>query len=558
MGKGKFSAENRKPSGDDEILQPPFDDEPELTEFSDPTEPEAPETPAEPQETALPEDDAPMEWDTESDPDESSPEDSPEPEPLPYRGSRTGSVIFYTLYILFILCFALAIFLANGQLKQWLTDYQLSQPTDKRDQVFSELFENPDWAAVYDTAGIEDTIFEGKDVFVAYMEQLVGETELSWVETSTGLSGNKKYFIKLGQDSIASFLLQSEDDPITGLPRWELGDVDVFFQRMDGVTILIQEGQTAFVNGVELDSGYTIQVDSTLSGAYLPAGVYGHHSYTQQLSGLLMEPEVTVVDENGEQVPVTYDPDADVYRTDSPAYADELPGDARSSVEEAVRAYAGYRIGEIELSELTRHFDRTTDVYQLLRETEPLAREDAVFEFVGETLTDYHQYSDELFSIRVKLDFLITPKPEDEEADKDKNAKKEQDEVEPEEYTWEKTLLFRVHEGEILCIAMTEETDLPGETQVQITFVMDDVVVSDYFYDTSLRRLVVPIVSAPEGRVFAGWYREETGADGSVSLIPVFRPDPSGTVTFPGDFTLQPMTLYALFEDATTETEVTE
>lgn len=557
MGKGKFSAGNRKPSGDDEILQPPFD-EPELTEFSDPTEPEAPENPVETQGTDLPEDDVPMEWDTESDPDESAEEESPESEKSPYQGSRTGSVIFYTLYILFILCSLLAIFLANGQLKQWLTDYQLSQPTDKRDQVFSELFADPDWAAVYDAAGIEDTVFESKDVFIAYMDQLVGESELSWVETSTGLSGNKKYFIKLGQDSIASFLLQSEDDPITGLPRWELGDVDVFFQRTESATILIQEGQTAFVNGVALDSGYTIQVDSTLSGAHLPAGVYGHRSYTQQLSGLLMEPEVTVVDENGQDVPVTYDPDADVYRTDIPVYPTEIPADARSAVEEAVHAYASWRIGGTELGELTRYFDRTTDVYQLLRQAEPLTREDAVFEFAGETLTDYRQYSEELFSIRVRLDFRIIPKPEDAEEDKDKDTKKDQEEAEPEKYTWEQTLLFRVHEGETLCIAMTEETDLPGETQVLITFVMDDVVVSDNFYDTSLRHLVVPIVSAPEGRVFAGWYREETAADGSISLIPVFRPDASGTVTFHGDFTLQSMTLYALFEDATTETEVTE
>ena len=511
----------------------------------------AEETPGEDYE--LPSDEEAAELQPESFPDE---EENAPAQKAPYRGSRTGTLIFYTLYILLILVFAGAMLLANNSLKDWLTDYQLSQPTDKRDQVFEEFFAPADWYAVYDAAGIEDTAFEGADAFAAYMTQLVGDAPLELVETSAGLSGNRKYFIKLGGQSIASYLLTSQPDPVTGLPRWELADVDVFFQRSEDVTILIQQGQTAYVNGIPLDESFTIRMDYALASRYLPAGVYSHRSDTQYLSGLLTEPEITVLDENGQTVPVTYDPETDRYTTQAPEYPTELPESILKDVTAAAEAYGAYLLGLQDADSLTGYFDRTTDLWPVLMETTPFDPETVDVVLDSTTLTGFRQYGEDLISLEVSLRFLSTPKPETDETDEKKDDETPQ--PEPTEHLWSHTIFFRYDGSSWTGIGLTDEPEPKGASRVLLTFVMDGVVVSDNFHDTSLRQMVVPLVSAPEGRVFAGWYREQTEADGSITLVSVFRPDESGLVIFPDDFTLEPMTLYALFEDETTETEVTE
>lgn len=560
MGKGKFSFDNRRNPDPDEILTPAPE---ELDPIEDQALPKPEEEAAVPQspeeeETAFPpSDEEPEEaWDAPAD----DTEEEAEPLPSPVRGNRTGTLIFYTLYILFVLGFALSLFSASRRLNDWLTDYQLSQPTDKRDQVFGEYFADPNWPAVYAAAGIEDTAFEGEAAFTAYMEALVGSEELSWVETSTGLSGNKKYFVKLGEESIASFLLVSEVDAITGLPRWELGGMDTYFHRGQSITVLIRDGQTAYVNGVALDESHTVRVDASLASRYLPTGIYPDRSYTLTLSGLLMEPEITVRDEDGLEVTVHYEEARDLYFTDAPVYPTEIPDGYLRAVTDAAEAYAGYLLGEEGAEEIfDQHFDRTTDASRQILTSGPLDQEDVGYEYVEETVTDFHQYAEDLFSVRVSLLFHLTDPPADPEDPDDK--KKDEEEAptdEPEEYRVEHTLFFRYRDGSWVCIGLTQEEAPVEGSRVKITFVMDDVVISDYYYDTDLRSMTVPLVSAPEGRLFAGWYREETAPDGSTALIPVFQPDASGTVILSGELPLEPMTLYALFEDATIETEVTE
>jgi hypothetical protein len=113
------------------------------------------------------------------------------------KGPRLGSVIFYTLYFLFIFLFFVAVYFGLTWLQGWLVDYEAAQPTTKSEEIFHQLFDDPDWGALYDAAGIADTEYEGKEAFVTYMEELVGDKELSYQLTSSGLSKDKKYFVNL-------------------------------------------------------------------------------------------------------------------------------------------------------------------------------------------------------------------------------------------------------------------------------------------------------------------------------------------------------------------------
>ena len=97
------------------------------------------------------------------------------------KGPHLDSIIFYTLYFLFIAIFAGGTFLGLNWLDNWLVDYEAAQPTVKCQEVFDELFGAPDWGKLYDLAGIQDTAYEGKNAFVAYMTEKVGDNPLTFV-----------------------------------------------------------------------------------------------------------------------------------------------------------------------------------------------------------------------------------------------------------------------------------------------------------------------------------------------------------------------------------------
>ena len=90
------------------------------------------------------------------------------------RGPRLSGVIFYAVFFLGIFLFYAATYFGLLGLRNWLTRYEMAQPATKSEEVFEKLFSAPDWGALYDTAGIQDTAYESKDAFVSYMESTGG------------------------------------------------------------------------------------------------------------------------------------------------------------------------------------------------------------------------------------------------------------------------------------------------------------------------------------------------------------------------------------------------
>ena len=133
--------------------------------------------------------------------------------------------VFSLWYFGFILVFALVTFLGLRWLEGWLTDYEAAQPGKTAEAYFQAYFANPDWGLLYDNSITKGTDLEGKDAYVAHMKEKVGASQLTYQETSAGLSGDKKYYVKLGDEKIASFMLLGDAEHITDIPNWELGDI---------------------------------------------------------------------------------------------------------------------------------------------------------------------------------------------------------------------------------------------------------------------------------------------------------------------------------------------
>lgn len=458
-------------------------------------------------------------------------------------GPRLGGVIFYTLYFLFILIFFLGTFIGLTWLHGWLTDFELAQPTVKAEQVFTQLFTHPDWGALYDAAGAKDSAYEGKDAYVAYMEDKVGDSQLTYMETSAGLSGDKKYLVRLGSEKVASFTLVDKNqvgdvslnnlENIGDIPDWQLGAVEVFFNREGTYYIEKLDGHTAYVNDVPLTDDMTIQVATTLAEEYLPAGTTGASMCTQQIDGLMTQPVVTIFDKSGKQMEVTYDETTRTFteRLESNTMSDE----EKNVALEAAKVYCQWMIKEVtDRGTIAKYYDPSSETYNnIVKTTELWMQSHNGYTFSNESVTNYARFGDDLFSVSVSLSLDVTRT--------DGTVKN---------YPYSQSLFFRKSDtGKWLCFASTNKDVSVPVGRVRLTFMNGENEVHSQFYSTDSKEIITPVVPTPEGKVFTGWVTIEKDESGTTVYNLQFQPDEEGKVAIPEGTTLKPMTLYALFQN---------
>lgn len=507
---GKFSPENRKARS--EIQESPVASAPRRAPAPAKKAPEAAAPVRQPQRTA------------------SAPRKSGKKK----SGNNIGSVIFYTIYVLVILFFLVGMFLLNNWLTGWLVDYEAAQPTTKCEEVFQQYFADPDWAELYTMAGIEDTAYEGSDAFVSYMNGIVSG-EITYAETSAGLSGGHKYLLKNGEQILGYFTMVDAAPKGAKQPDWQFGEVVLNYSYTESVFVQKTADQTVYVNGVALTDDHTIQIGSTLAENYLPAGVRGPQIHTQYLDGLMREPVITATDDAGNPMEVTYNEEADLYVVQSEV--NTIDSDLQDRAMGTAKTYALRMIEMVSKNELAKYFDTSSQSYKTIISIDPWMQEwfFQSYEFANESVNGYYRYTDDLFSVHVKLSMFVT---------------RTDDSVK--EYAVDHTFFFENQKGTWKCVNMINVDVSQQIARVRLTFKSDDTIVSTNFYDSGITSLVVPVLSAPDGQVFTGWVREDLDEQGNKTLTLVFTPDEDGNVVLPSNSVLEPMTLYPLFEKSVT------
>ena len=442
---------------------------------------------------------------------------------------RAGTVIFFSLYALGIIAFFVGLYFAVGYLQAWLTDYEAAQPTVKCAQVFEQLFVKPDWEALYYQAGCENTEYEDATHYRMYMEAKQAGQELHYHETSAGLSKDKKYVVTLGEEKVAVFTLTSTGQEADAIPEWSLGEIELFFTRQEAVRVLTSPDCTVYINGVALTEDHTVQVLETTAEEYLPEGVHGLRKRWVYVDTLLVPPEVTAVDANGQPVTLSYDAEQNLYAQSFETAV--LPQEDADRVVAAAKTYCRYMIRQESKYNLSKVFDETSEIFQTIIKRGPWSQELKSYRFSQPEFSGYYRYSDTLYSVMMKMSMHVVSTW---------GAKKDF----PLDYTF---FMQQQEDGKWLVYNMTNVDVQQSHTKVRLTYVVDGQTVSSQMVDAAATVLTAPAVSVPEGKEFAGWYRIETDENGKTVYSLAFMPDEEGIVTLSGEQMLEGMTLYALF-----------
>ena len=472
------------------------------------------------------------------------------------RGPRLGGVIFYTLYFLFIFLFFVATFFGLQRLQGFLVEYEGAQPTTKSAEVFQQLFDAPDWGALYDAAGISDTQYEGKEAFVAYMENLVGDQELTYQLTSTGMSEDVKYFVKLGDKRLAYFTLTGGEKNTSfnfyklfeylatpgsssDIAEWRLGEVGLFYERANGYRIQTVDGHVPQINGIALTDDHVIQMSAMKDDTtgVLPTGYSSAKTSVYEISGLIAQPTITVVDSKGTQMEVVYDEATGMYVEQFETIA--ISEAEKNVALEALKVYAKYGVKAAGGAEVSKYYDSTGSAYKGITQTVlDWTKPNNGINFDKDTVTNYCRYGDTMFSVYATTEMTIKLTDGGTQV-KNINA----------------TLLFEKKGGSWKVTKMTNADVAETVGKVRLTFMNGETVLSKDFYDMESTKLDTHMLSVPAGKVFSGWYKETIQDNGSRVQTLVFVPDENGEVTIPSGTVLEPMTLYPLFEDASAVTE---
>ncbi len=447
-------------------------------------------------------------------------------EPAPRRrrprkkGPTQGTKLFYTVYAGFFAIIFIVILCALIPLNSYLVNLEASDPNSKRDAVFNQLFADPDWEEIYELANLADEGPVTKESYADTMNNLVGDQELTAFDYPLGTGDDKMFIVLLEDKLVASFILT----PITkdnGDVHWELASLDV---PRKTVNVVRYPGQTVYVNGFALTDDYVVKTVRTGAEDYLPADISGYQADVLRTTVFCAEPTVTVKDALGMELAVTKDETTGVYSTQA-AEPSVATDEQKNLALEAMKIYGKFMTSRASLSEVQKYFSTNSQFYKALSKSEWL-RPGASIAFTEPVYSDFYKYSDNLFSIMIDITLKQT----------DKNGWVK-------DYNLCNTLFFQYTSGKWKVMEATNVNVQEKNTEVRVTFMDGENTISDEFVSADTLHLNLPAVTVPEGYKFLGWYSER----GDTLIIP---PTESNTVDLSGEELLEPMTLYARYQEA--------
>lgn len=446
------------------------------------------------------------------------------------RGPWITGILFYLAFFLAIGGFYLANQRQLATLEQELTVYEQAQAGNISQQLFEELFVNPNWETLYDASGMTAGQYEGKAAFVQYMQAKVGDTNLSYRQLSRLQEEPLCYGVYLGEEQIAQFTMEDHGTS-SQTPDWQLGTLTLFAVPQEHYQIRKMEGHTVKINGIALDDSHTIQTETfrvegeetiTIPGVVL-----------QKVENLLVKPEVTIEDAAGAQMQVSYDETSRTF-SEPIAEAADMGAEERQAALEAVEAYCKFMINKGGRGGLGKYFKSGTDTYKYITGSDlTWVQKEKGHAFANEEVTNYVRYDEDHFSAHVSLTFQLTRK--------DDTIK---------ESLVEQTLFFERTKSGWICTRMTGMDLVKPVTMVRLEFQQDGRVLASQLCNVEIKEIPCPQVTAPEGKTFVGWMTQRVDEEGNSYFQRVLGPGENGVIRIPSGLTLEPMVLSPVFENA--------
>ncbi|MCD7832364.1 MAG: hypothetical protein LUI01_08935 [Firmicutes bacterium] len=299
------------------------------------------------------------------------------------RKRRRGIPRFYLIYLISVAAAILLILCSLGYVNTLLEEYEAAQPIHLAESVFGEYFDPIDYEALLADAEYDAGEASAEEL-TAYLNEEIGEAELTFSKGTAANENEVKYIVKAGTARLAAINLSLSDaETKHGFDTYELASIELYISVTDvSVSNNDEPAVTVTTYTVNAPTGYTVTVDgetldeSYIEGTYtestlfstLPSDISGLSYSVYKLTGMTEAPtSVTVESDEGVSSEVTYEEDTYTY-TAYPAESPALEEAYSEFVVTAVENYAAYIEADKGVSSLRGYFDEDSDLYAAILE----------------------------------------------------------------------------------------------------------------------------------------------------------------------------------------------
>ncbi len=332
-------------------------------------------------------------------------------------GARFGILIFYLGIVAFISATMIFINGLKDDITDYLQDYESNLPEHTVQAIFDEHFASPDFSKLLDLSGYTDSEFVSKQDIISYLEQTTAGKEITYVYVAG--TSRSKINVKADGEKFASFTVEKENvQSKYGFDRYKLGQIDLFYQAREYITVKIPFNCTVSVNGNTLGEEYITKTDITDDARpSIPDGTY-KFSYTEyKVSGFLTEPVVTVSDKNGNEVEGVYDSESKTYTVEF-KYDDSFDKIYGDYVLEAMEKYACRMQNDATFNDCKKYFEPDTQLYANIKANPgSFVWEHDGYSFEDEWCGEYYMYDTGVIRCRVKFNHILHKKGKEDHPD---------------------------------------------------------------------------------------------------------------------------------------------
>ena len=216
------------------------------------------------------------------------------------KGTKAFRITYFSLVFLIIAAIAAAlIYLWN-----FLADYEAALPEKLADEFVWRLNSGV-YDEIYQNITFEETVFESRETLENTVKsRLDGEFTYTKLQKES-TEESPVYKIKCDGEQVAVLRLkQSGEKSGFGFPIYEQASVEPFGLATHSVTVKALNTYSVSINGVKLNQSYIKEKSEPLPQAEFFHGYLENPPYyvTYEADGLLLAPEITVADGQGNPV----------------------------------------------------------------------------------------------------------------------------------------------------------------------------------------------------------------------------------------------------------------
>ena len=323
------------------------------------------------------------------------------------KSTKVGTIIFYSVYAVFVFAAIVGILYLLKELTLHLDNYERSLEKYEAKEVFESYFAPCNYDKMYDMQDIELSKFENKSHFISYMQKQYDGKDIIYKEVSAGLSNDKKYTVAADKVKFAEFTLKKSNTPKVPEDTWYLDSLSTLYQKNESVAVRIYSDSKVFVNDIELSENYiTTDGITTESCKHVPEGVNGITLREYAVDGLLLKPNVNVINRYGNESTLVFDEKNNIY-VEEITY-DTPTEEITKLATDAAQTYAKYITLDATLYNLSKYFDTTSNTYYNIKVSEIKWYTAHIgYEFEDVELKEYYIYDENTFSIRYSCNHQV-------------------------------------------------------------------------------------------------------------------------------------------------------